>query len=104
MRKTETVVETEGWVIDKITDPDMYDRTEDDPHVHYVLRLPMIVEHVSIPFDEVRASGGHIHLNYHDERSSTFTGVVDGNNRYKSDSLNDMPKGVFTALKEIGPY
>lgn len=104
MRQTETVVETGGWEVEKITDSSMYDGTEDDPHVHYVLRVPMAVDHVSIPFDEVRASGGHVHLNYHDERSATFTGVVNGSNRYISSKMNDMPKDIFTALKEIGPY
>ena len=104
MRQTKTLVETDGWVVDKIVGPHIYDGTEDDPHVHYVLRMPMPVKHVSIAFDEVRASGGLVHLNYHGERSSTFTGVIDGMNRYINDKPNDMPKPIFTQLKDIGPY
>jgi hypothetical protein len=89
---SETRVEVDGW--------EVKDLFEDGEHSHYVLKKKK--EGVSIPFDEVHASGGLLNLDYNDERSATFSGVIDGKNKYTEDA--NMPKEVFFDLKNIGPY
>jgi hypothetical protein len=92
---SEVVIESEGWKIKKLF--------SDGEFTHYVLNYEMENGHSTIPFDEVRASGGLLSLNYEGSRSVTFTEVIDGLNTYVGYKA-DMPKCIFEELKRIGPY
>lgn len=92
---SETIIEVDGWRIKKVF--------HDGEFSHYVLNQDMDNGHSTNPFDEIRASGGLLKLNYEGSNSVTFTGVIDGSNTYREDD-SDMPREVFQELKEIGPY
>jgi len=92
---SDVMVSEDGWEIKKLY--------EDGEFSHYVLTHELENGHTTNPFNEVRASGGLLQLNYNGERSVTFTGVISGNNTYE-DEVADMPEAVFEKLKMIGPY
>lgn len=68
----------------------------------YVLSYENNGMKISLPFDEVRASGGLLHLNRNDERSGTFNHVLDGMNRRQERA--EMPTSIYQKLQDIGPW
>lgn len=91
----EVVVESGDWRIRKISNGGEFS--------HYALIEEEEHGHSTTPFDEVRATGGLLKLNFEGSNSKTFTGVIDGSNTYNDDGA-DLPEEIFMELKEIGPY
>lgn len=89
------MIESGDWRIREIYD--------DEGLSHYALIQEQEHGHSTTPFDEVRAGGGLLKLYYEGSASKTFSGVIDGLNTYNDDGA-DLPKEIFTELKEIGPY
>lgn len=88
-----TVIEEGAWKIKQL---------QDDHGEWYVLVHEYgDDERFSVPFEEVRASGGLINLNYHQERSGTIAGALSGLN--KPDG-HDIPKPIIEQLMAIGPW
>lgn len=96
MISMDTIIELNSWRIDNLTDLE----TEEEWFV--LRRIFDDGSRLSIPFDEVRASGGLIELNYQGSRSGVFRGILDGRNRYYAGS--ELPKRIVDTLKDIGPW
>lgn len=100
--KSNYLVETGDWKLKELTDTS-HDNPEDNQW--YVLEHYIGAgtnEHISIPFDTVKASGSLIHLDYEDTRSATVAGSLSGLNIHKDNS--DMPVEIAEKLQEIGPW
>ena len=92
---TEILVAAEGWTLEKIF--------HDGTFSHYVLDHELANGQQTTLFDEVNASGGLLHLSRDGSVSVSFNNVIDGSNEY-AEADADMPRDVFEALREIGPY
>lgn len=98
MIESDTVLEKEGWQLDKIINI-----VEDESEEWWVLRKDVGGgTRTSMPFDSVYVTGGLIVLRRKGESTSIIKGALTGGNEYAPDT--DIPIVIVEKLKEIGPW
>lgn len=93
MLKSETQTKCDGWSIDTATN---------HGESWYVLRFGVGAEQVSIPFDNVHASGGLVVLKRDGRTCATLNGALDGDNTKRH--ATSVPNDILNEMKNIGPW
>lgn len=104
MLESETYLEKDGWIIDKLIRKSTHKNLSKTDDSWWVLRKSVGTnddEHISIPFDSITASGSLIKFKKKDKTTAVLNGALDGTNQYKE---SEIPEEVVDKLKEIGPW
>lgn len=102
--KSDYIVDKGKWKLKRLTDTDPVAENVDEKQWHaleYILNKETD-EHLTIPVDEVNASGSLINLSVDDGRTATISGSLTGLNKHKEES--SIPDEIIEKLQEIGPW
>lgn len=103
MIESKEIISVDEWTVDELHSDGEPSGEEESWYVlRYILREGEREERISLSFDEVKASGGLIHLYRRGQYQVTFSGTISGGNTYRDDS--SVPEEIVETLQEIGPW